>query len=77
MSGNFFEMRCPKCGDDRQIEIQAMLWVRVCEDGTDAGAAEEGSHDWEPDSSAICRACGHSGQVHHFEPAEAAQNPAI
>ena len=33
---NFLDMRCPKCGNENQLGIQASVWIRVCEDGTDA-----------------------------------------
>jgi ribosomal protein S27E len=26
---NFFDMRCPKCGDEDHIDIAAEVWVRL------------------------------------------------
>ena len=64
---NFLEMRCPKCGDENSLDIAATVWIRVCEDGTDADASRDGSHDYEPHSPARCGACGHCGTVREFE----------
>ena len=66
---NCLEMRCPKCGDESSLDIAATVWIRVCEDGTDADAARDGSHDYEPHSPAHCGACGHFGTVRQFESA--------
>ncbi len=64
---NFLDMRCPKCGDEDRIDIQASVWLRVCEDGTDADASRDGPHDFTPESPAVCSACGHWGSVKSFE----------
>src|SRR5271156_6824036 len=64
---NFLEMRCPKCSDENSLDIAATVWIRVCEDGTDADASRDGSHDYEPHSPALCGACGHCGTVRQFE----------
>jgi hypothetical protein len=63
---NFFDMRCPKCGDEDQIDILAEIWVRVCPDGTDADVPECGDHFFAPESTASCGACGHSETVAAF-----------
>ena len=63
---NFLDMRCPKCGDEDRLDIQATVWIRVCEDGTDADASRDGGHDYEPHSPAQCGACGHCGTVRQF-----------
>jgi hypothetical protein len=68
---NTFDMKCPKCGCEDQIDIQASIWVRVTSDGTDADAPSCGDHIWEPDSVAACEACGYNGKVKDFEPPEA------
>ena len=62
-------MRCPKCGDEDRLDIQATVWIWVCEDGTDADASGDELHDYEPDSPAQCPACGHFGTVRLFEQA--------
>jgi hypothetical protein len=64
---NTFEMRCPKCGCEDQIDVQAAIWVRLTSDGTDADAAADGGHDWTDDSSATCAACDYTGTVKEFE----------
>jgi hypothetical protein len=65
---NLFDMRCPKCRDTERIDIQARLWIRVTEDGTDADASKNGDHEWTPNSPALCGACGHCGTVRDFDP---------
>ena len=64
---NFLDMRCPKCGNEDRLDIQATVWIRVCEDGTDADASRDGTHDYEPGNPAQCAACGHCGTVRQFE----------
>jgi ssDNA-binding Zn-finger/Zn-ribbon topoisomerase 1 len=64
---NFLGMRCPKCGDEDRLDIQATVWIRVCEDGTDADASRDGTHDYEPGSIARCDACGCCDTVREFE----------
>jgi ribosomal protein S27E len=66
---NFLDMRCPNCGDEDRLDILASVWIRVCEDGTDADASRDGTHDFEPDSPVQCAACGHCGTVWQFEQA--------
>ena len=67
---NLFDMRCPKCGGTDQIDILAEVWIRVCEDGTDADADASGcgDHHFTPASRACC-ACGYSATVADFEAA--------
>jgi hypothetical protein len=67
---NFLGLRCPCCGDAHSIDICAEVWVRVTADGTDADAAGDGSHDYTPQSPAMCGACGHCGQLEDFERAD-------
>jgi hypothetical protein len=69
MSGTVKEawnMACPKCGDDDQIDICAHVWVRLCPDGTDITEAENGDHEWSDSSKAVCCACGHTANVRKF-----------
>jgi hypothetical protein len=63
---NCFNMRCPKCGGDDQIDILAEVWIRVCHDGTDPDASSCGDHHFEPSSTAACD-CGHWATVADFE----------
>jgi hypothetical protein len=64
---NFLDMRCPQCGGHDQLDIQARVWIRVCEDGTDADLSRDGSQYYEPGSPALCAACGCYGTVGEFE----------
>jgi len=64
---NFLDMRCPNCDDDRFIDIEATVRVRVCCDGTDAGASGDGNHAFNADSLAFCGRCGFRGTVGKFE----------
>jgi hypothetical protein len=48
MVENFLEMRCPKCGNEDQLDIQANVWVRVCDDGFDDDVPDCGAHEREP-----------------------------
>jgi hypothetical protein len=64
---NFLDMRCPSCGDERAIDIEATVWVRVCIDGTDADASGDGTHAFDADSPALCGRCGFHGIVREFE----------
>jgi len=55
---NFFEMKCPKCGDEDHIDIVATLWVRVTNEGTDADASGDSDHEYTPRDAAgysVCR----------------------
>jgi hypothetical protein len=68
---NCFNMRCPKCGGEDQIDIAATVWVRLTGDGTDADEAADGGHFWDDDSPARCVRwrCDHQGTVKDFEAA--------
>jgi len=65
---NMFEMKCPKCGCEDQIDIQAAIWVRVTSDGTDADASGCGDHEYTPDSPTSCAACDYKGRAKDFDP---------
>jgi hypothetical protein len=39
----------------------------VTDQGTDADASENGDHEYTPDSTASCTACGHYDTVREFE----------
>jgi hypothetical protein len=66
---NCFQMRCPGCGDTDHIDIEALVSVRLTDDGTDADISANGDHYWDQDSHASCVACGFSGSVRQFEDA--------
>ena len=59
-------MACPKCGGSEEIDVCAYVWVRLCPDGTDDTAAENGDTEWTDHSGAKCRACGFGGNVSDF-----------
>lgn len=58
-------MRCPKCMGTTRIDVQALVYVRLLSDGTDADASNYGDHEWDDESAALC-ACGFHGKVHDF-----------
>lgn len=62
-----WEMRCPKCKRDDEIDISVKSWTRLVPDGTDRDEADETSEEWDNDSVCICRACGHKGTVETFQ----------
>jgi hypothetical protein len=72
---NFFDMRCPNCGDEDHIDIAAEVWVRLTSDGTDADASGCGDHIYTPESAAECGACGHHGTIAQFTPAQEGNAP--
>jgi len=63
-------MACPKCGASDKIDICADIWVRLCPDGTDDTASENGDTEWTHHSGAKCCACGFGGNVSDFSKAE-------
>ena len=65
---NFLDMRCPNCGDEDRIDIEATVWIRVTEEGTDVDAAGDGNHEYTPKSMAVCAACQHCATVTAFSP---------
>jgi hypothetical protein len=59
---NTFDLSCPTChGGD--LDIQALVWVRLTEDGTDADASHDGGHHSNRDSWFLCRYCARQGRV--------------
>lgn len=66
---NDFDMKCPECGASDEIDICADVWVRLCPDGTDVTAAENGDTEWTDHSGAKCCACGFAGNVSDFKAA--------
>lgn len=66
-----WEMECPQCHDDSQIDVTAWIDVRLTPDGTDADEANSGDHEWDGGSPCCCVACGFSGRVSDFAVKEA------
>jgi predicted RNA-binding Zn-ribbon protein involved in translation (DUF1610 family) len=59
-----WEMACPKCGSDEDIQVSAMIWITLTEDGTEDNG---GDTEWDNESLCLCGKCGHSGIVRDFE----------
>lgn len=64
---NQFNLICPECGSAYYLDIQAQVWVRATEDGTDADAAHENNHTWDLDSACCCDNCDWVGIVRDAE----------
>jgi hypothetical protein len=54
---------CPKCRADDAFYIEALVELRVTDDGTED---EGGDHIWSEDSPCRCAACDHHGEVSDF-----------
>jgi len=67
---NQFDMKCPRCGRNDEIDIAATVWVRLCHDGTSIFDAHNGDHEWSDDSPAFCCACDYAGTAGNFTPAQ-------
>ena len=65
-----WNMCCPQCGSDCEIDIASTAWVRLTPDGTDADIPSDGGHSWDSHSGAKCAGCGFSGNASAFETAE-------
>ena len=63
---NQWNLCCPGCAQDDEIDIAATVWVRLCPDGTDVTLAHNGDHEWTDTSAAHCGSCGHRGTVASF-----------
>ena len=56
------ELKCPRCHQADEIDVWAMVWVRLTPVGTDADLSRVGDHEWDKRSPATC-ACGWEGLV--------------
>ncbi len=61
-----WQIACPHCGADDEIDICACVWVRLCPDGTDPTLAAIGDQEWDDQSEALCNACDHRARIRHF-----------
>ena len=61
-----WQMQCPKCRADDQIDVTAMIDVRLTPDGSDVDEAEDGTHRWNRNSPAKCCRCGYEGIAGEF-----------
>jgi hypothetical protein len=71
---NDFGMRCPNCKASDQIDVCANIWLRLCRDGTDPYEAANQHHEWDEHNNAVCRTCGHDGDVAEFSKAGGPDN---
>lgn len=62
-----WNMRCPSCGDDSQLDIAATVSVRLTPEGSDTDGTFDGSHEWDSGSPVQCITCGWSGLVKDTE----------
>jgi hypothetical protein len=62
-----WNMRCPECCSDEEIEICCNIWARLHTDGTTTDDTQDGSHEWNTENPAKCRRCDFSGKVLDFE----------
>jgi hypothetical protein len=53
---------CPKCGQEDQFKITAVISCLVTDDGSDP----VGDHDWDEDSATDCPECGFTGKLKDF-----------
>lgn len=67
---SLIRLRCPQCGKHDHLDINANIWVRLTDDGTDADLAASRDHEWGDASHIRCASCGHSGKVGDFHPNE-------
>ena len=66
---NCFDLKCPGCGRQDRLRIEATVWLDVTADGTDANNSD---HEFEPTSTAYCQACEFTGTVADFEQGDGA-----
>lgn len=57
-----FELACPSCGSDNDLEIVITAWAELSTDGTEP----TGDHDWDDSSGCRCDACQRTGTVADF-----------
>jgi hypothetical protein len=67
---SLIRLRCPQCGSQDHLDINANIWVRLTDDGTDADLAASRDHEWNDASHIRCVSCGCSGKVGEFQPNE-------
>ena len=63
---SLIRLRCPQCGNNDNLDINANIWVRLTDDGTDPDLAASRDHEWDDASHIRCVSCGHSGTVGNF-----------
>ena len=62
-------LRCPECGGDDSLLVQALLWVELTDDGTDPFADStrgRGEVAFDGNNYAACPACGFEAKLRRF-----------
>ena len=57
-----WELACPKCGSDEEIEVAIDCWATLSPDGTESF----GDHYWDQSSACRCGDCEHEATVADF-----------
>lgn len=62
-------MRCPKCGQEDQINVAAKIWTSVIDNGTDDDLQDDHNVEYDEDSEAACPdpECGFTGTWGDFQ----------
>ena len=64
MNTNCLEgMKCPKCGNEGQLNIS----VLGCAEVTDDGIQSTYDFEWDKDSGCSCPVCFHDGKVSDYQ----------
>ena len=65
---NRFNYRCPQCGSPDEIEICALVGVRLTGNGAEIAddVKDIDGSCWSSDNAAGCDACGYQGAVKDF-----------
>ena len=71
---SFWNMECPKCGDDRKLTVTANSQVRILPDGTED---IDGGSEWFGNSVMSCGYCGFEGKADDFYITKSASEVAI
>ncbi|QIG69336.1 hypothetical protein EVB78_134 [Rhizobium phage RHph_N1_15] len=58
-----WNMRCPKCGSDENLDVEVKAFARLMSDGTDCDESVNGDHTWDDQSPCTCAACGWEGKA--------------
>jgi hypothetical protein len=64
---NFLDLRCPHCGSTDRLDVEATVWLRITENGTDADLSANGDHEFTAASPTVCGQCGQRGELRQFD----------
>lgn len=56
---NVMNIRCRKCGNADELDIEIVTWARLTSDGTDITAAHRAAHESDDNCLVLCDRCGH------------------